>query len=92
MLTFYKAVFVSIIRYGITAWFGNLTVQPKSKLDRLIEVALKTIGATGQPVPTRGRASAVLRAGSSHRVHLQSAAKISFTRHGQAEVSLLIIL
>lgn len=50
MLIFYKSVFVSIIRYGITAWFGNLTVQLKSKLVRLIEVALKIIGATGQPI------------------------------------------
>ena len=30
MLTFYNAVLGSLIRYGIAAWFGPLTVQNKS--------------------------------------------------------------
>ena len=48
MLTFYKAVFLSIIRFGIMAWCGNLTVLLKSKLVRLMEVAQKITGETGQ--------------------------------------------
>jgi len=42
----YQSVFESLIRYGITAWYGNLTVQSKSKskLARLVHTAQKIIG------------------------------------------------
>ena len=49
MLIFYSAVFESLIRFGITAWFGSLTVQLKSKLLRLRQVAFKIMGVEGQP-------------------------------------------
>ncbi len=44
MYLFYQAVIESIIRYGITVWFGNLTIQVKSKLACLLKIAMKTIG------------------------------------------------
>ncbi|XDV21520.1 hypothetical protein PO909_026611 [Leuciscus waleckii] len=44
MWLFYSAVIESIVRYGITVWFGNLTIQVKSKLARLVRIAVKTIG------------------------------------------------
>ena len=44
MLIFYQAVLESLVRYGITAWFGNLPVQLKTKLLRLIHTAWKIIG------------------------------------------------
>ncbi len=44
MYLFYQAVIESIIRYGIPVWFGNLTIQVKSKLARLLKIAMKTIG------------------------------------------------
>lgn len=44
MLIFYKAVLESLIRYCITAWFGNLSVHLKNKLSRLIHAAGKIIG------------------------------------------------
>ncbi len=44
MLIFYKAVLESLIRYGITAWFGNLSVQLRNKLSRPIHTAGKIIG------------------------------------------------
>ena len=44
MLLFYRSVLESLIRYGITAWFGNLSVQLKSKLIRLMHTAWKIIG------------------------------------------------
>lgn len=46
MIMFYKAVCESLIRYGITAWFGNLSVQLGSKVVRLIHTAWKIIGVS----------------------------------------------
>lgn len=43
-LVFYQAVFESLTRYNITAWFGELSVQLKSKLVRVIQTAWKVIG------------------------------------------------
>ena len=44
MLLFYRAAIESIIRYGITTWFGNLSVKLKSQLQNLIKRAGKIIG------------------------------------------------
>lgn len=44
MCLFCQAVIESIIRYGIMVWFGNRTAQAKSKLARLVKIAMKTIG------------------------------------------------
>lgn len=44
MVIFYQAVIESLIRYCITVWFGNLSVQSRSKLIRMIHTAWKIIG------------------------------------------------
>ncbi len=44
LFLFYQSVFESLIRYGITAWYGNLTVLSKSKLTRLVQTALTIVG------------------------------------------------
>ena len=44
MMLFYRANIESIIRYGITTWFGNLSVKLKSQLQNLIKRAGKIIG------------------------------------------------
>lgn len=44
MLLFYKAAIESIVRYGMVAWFGNLSVKLKSQLQTLIKRAGKIIG------------------------------------------------
>ena len=49
MLLFYHAVLESIIMYGITAWYGNLTVQSKSQIARLLQTALKIMGVKKHP-------------------------------------------
>ena len=36
LVLFYRSIIESILRYGITAWFGNLYVQLKSQLSRLM--------------------------------------------------------
>ena len=46
MFLFYQAVMQSIIRYGMTAWFGNLSTQSKSKLQHLVQTAIKVMGRT----------------------------------------------
>lgn len=43
MRLFYKAVLESIVRYGITVWFGNLSVKLKSKLMHLILTTSKIV-------------------------------------------------
>lgn len=48
MIMFYSAVFESLIRYGITAWFGNLSVELRSKVVSLIHTARKIIGVSEQ--------------------------------------------
>ena len=44
MLIFYRAILESLIRYGITAWYGNLTVQLKNRLRSMHKTAMKIIG------------------------------------------------
>ena len=41
LVLFYRSIIESILRYGITAWFGNLSVQSKSQLSRLMRTAMK---------------------------------------------------
>ncbi len=43
-LFFYRAMLESLIRYGITVWFGNLSVQLKNKLANIHKTAMKIIG------------------------------------------------
>ena len=44
MMLFYRANIESVIRYGITTWFGNLSVTLKSQLQNLVKRAGKIIG------------------------------------------------
>ena len=44
MMIFYSAIVESIIRYGITSWFGNLTVKLKNKLAGMQKTAMKIVG------------------------------------------------
>lgn len=39
----------SIIRYGVSVWYGNLTVQYKTKLVNLVKTLLKVIGTCDIP-------------------------------------------
>lgn len=48
-LLFYHAVVESLLRYGISAWFGNLTVQSKAQITRLIQTAMKIMGVSQHP-------------------------------------------
>ena len=43
MILFYKAAIESIVRYGMMAWFGNLSVKLKSQLQNLIKRTGKII-------------------------------------------------
>ena len=49
MLIFYRASIESIVRYGITNWFGNLTVKLKSEILRLVKTAGKIMGMSTPP-------------------------------------------
>ncbi len=44
MCLFYQAVIGSVLHYGYTVWFGNITVQSKAKLARLVKTAMGIIG------------------------------------------------
>ena len=49
MLLFYRAALESIIRYGIAAWYGNLTVQSRSQITSLVRTAMKIMGVRNHP-------------------------------------------
>ena len=49
MLIFYRASIESILRYGITSWYGNLTVKYKSEILRLAKMAGKIVGMSAPP-------------------------------------------
>ena len=49
MSTFYDAVLGSIIRYGMAAWFGTLSVQLKSRIANMEKTAMKVIGRKDSP-------------------------------------------
>ena len=44
MFLFYQAVLESLVRYGMSSWYGNLTAKLKTKLARLVHTAMKVIG------------------------------------------------
>ena len=50
MLIFYRASIESILRYGITSWFSNLTVKYKSQISRLAKMAGKIMGMSSPPI------------------------------------------
>lgn len=39
------------MRYGISAWFRNLTAQSQAKITRLIQTAMKMMGVRQHPSP-----------------------------------------
>lgn len=49
LFPFYHAVIESILRYGISAWFGNLSVQLKAQITRLTQRAMKMMGVKQHP-------------------------------------------
>ena len=75
MIIFYRATIESILRYGITSWFGNLTVKSKTQIFNLVKTVGKIIGT---PVPlnpqelfeqTTIRQAQTILSDSSHPLH-----------------------
>ncbi len=77
MFLFYQTVLESVIRYGMSAWFGNLTVQLKTKLARLVHTAMKVMGRNEyQPLQSTYEQSVLQRAqriltDPTHILHLE---------------------
>ena len=46
LVLFYRSIIESILRYGITVWFGNLSVQSKSQRSHLMRTVMKITGST----------------------------------------------
>jgi len=44
LFLFFKIILESVIRYSMQTWYGNLSVQFKSKLGRLISTAFRIVG------------------------------------------------
>lgn len=59
-MSFYHAILESILRYGITAWYGHLIVQSKSQLSRQIQTAMKIMGVKNHlPLQTINKQSVI---------------------------------
>ena len=50
MLIFYRASIESILRYGISSWYGNLTVKYKAQVERVAKMAGKIMGLSSPPM------------------------------------------
>jgi len=61
MLLFYQAILESIFEYGITSWYGNLTVQSKSQIARQIKIAMKIMGVKNYLPPQKIYEQSVIR-------------------------------
>ena len=44
LFLFFQMILESVIRYSMQTWYGNLSVQLKSRLGRLISTAFKIVG------------------------------------------------
>lgn len=44
LLIFYRAKIESLLRYGMTSWFGNLTVKSQAEISSLVRTADKIMG------------------------------------------------
>ena len=51
MMSFYRTFVQSVITYNFLSWFGNLSVQNKNKLSKILNTASKIIGL---PIETIG--------------------------------------
>ena len=77
MIVFCQAVVESLIRYGITAWFGNLSVELRAKLIQIMHTAWKIIGVREYPTLQSIYEQATLRqankivADPSHVLHAE---------------------
>ncbi len=49
MLIYYNAILGSLISYGMSSWFGALTVQSKSRIEKILKTAMKVIGINNYP-------------------------------------------
>lgn len=49
LLSYYDAAAESLLRYGIAARFGNLTVQAKAQVNILINTAMKVMEVSQHP-------------------------------------------
>lgn len=48
LFLFFQMILESVIQYGMQTWYGNLTVQLKAKLGRLVKTALRIVGHQDQ--------------------------------------------
>ena len=44
MLNFYRGIIESILTKGIIVWYGNITVEDKAQLQRIVNTASRIIG------------------------------------------------
>jgi len=53
MLLFYHAILERILKYSITSWYGNLTVQSKSQIAHQVKIAMKIMGVKNYLPPQK---------------------------------------
>ena len=50
LLLFYRAVIESVLTLAVTVWFGNIAVDDRSKLDKVVKTASRIIGRPLTPL------------------------------------------
>ena len=67
MMIFYRATIESVLRFGITNWFGNLTVKSKAQICNLVKTAGKIMGYPPPPAPQDIYVQSVIRQANNTR-------------------------
>ncbi len=49
ILLFYQSVLESVIRYGLSTWYGNLNVKSKTTIQGIVRTAMKLTGQKDDP-------------------------------------------
>ena len=66
---FYRSCIESVLSFSLTCWFGNLTVQCKNKLGKIVNICSKIIGVQQTSLSTLYKKQVLNKANSIVRNH-----------------------
>ena len=69
LVLFYRSCIESVLSFSLTCWFGNLTVQCKNKLGKIVNICSKIIGVQQTSLSTLYKNQVLNKANSIVRNH-----------------------